>query len=376
MLIGLDGIPLTEQRTGVGNYTSELARALAAARPADEFELIAPKPYSEEISLEARPRNLRTISFHPHLIGRRWWAIGLPSYLRRNAIALFHGTNFEVPLRGQVPAVMTIHDLSLLRHSSMHAARAVWRSRLRLPLMTRKATMIITPSDSVRDEVCEHLNIDRSRVTAIPLAPSARFKPLKESETAATLERLSIEDRFLLFVGTIEPRKNLLTLIRAFEELLRTTELRPQLVIAGKMGWKTNEFRSYIGKSPGADRIRVTGYLSNEELRALYSSCSAFVYPSIHEGFGLPPLEAMACGASVIATRVPSLMTASQTVARIVSAENVNDITAALVELLSDKGLRDTLKEGGLLHAAGFSWDRTAALTSAVYEEAMKRAKR
>jgi alpha-1,3-rhamnosyl/mannosyltransferase len=271
---------------------------------------------------------------------------------------------------------MTIHDLSLLRHSNMHTTRAVWRSRLRLPLMTRKATMIITPSDSVRDEVCEHLNIDRSRVTAVPLAPGAVFKPLKQLETTATLARLSIEHPFLLFVGTIEPRKNLLTLIQAFEQLLRTTELRPQLVIAGRMGWKTNEFRSYIAESPSADRIRVTGYVSNEELRALYSSCSAFVYPSIHEGFGLPPLEAMACGAPVVATRVPSLMTAPETVARIVSPKDVNDITEALVELLSDKGLKDALIDGGFRHAASFSWERTASLTSAVYEEAISRAKR
>src|SRR5262249_4404973 len=152
-------------------------------------------------------------------------------------------------------------------------------------------------------EVCEYFNIQSEKVSAIPLAPRSSFTP--SAETDETRRRLGIEDEFLLFVGTIEPRKNLLVLVQALEEVLRATDLRPQLVVGGKIGWKSEELMSQLEHSPAWDRMKLVGFVSDEDLRALYSSCHAFIYPSIYEGFGLPPLEAMACGAPVIASRVP-----------------------------------------------------------------------
>jgi glycosyltransferase involved in cell wall biosynthesis len=239
--------------------------------------------------------------------------------------------------------------------------------------MARKATMIITPSELVKNEVCDSLKIESGRVVAVPLAPGPGFSPLPLPEASETLRRLSVEDNFLLFVGTIQPRKNLLRLIQAFEVVLRTTQLRPQLVLVGRTGWKTNELMSYLPKSEALNRIRILGYLSDEDLRALYSSCRAFIYPSIYEGFGLPPLEAMACGAPVIASGVPSVMGSKGTVARIVSSEDIESLAAAIVELLTDDDARAELSESGFRHASSFSWERTAAVTREVYEEALRR---
>src|SRR5215210_4110147 len=215
MRIGLDGMPLAQPRTGVGTYTFELGRALAAAAPHDEFELISPLPFEETVPAEARPANLELIYSRPNLFQRRWWTVGLPSYIRRNPLALFHGTNYEVPLRERCPAVVTIHDLSLLLHFSTHEARAVRRARLLMPAMARRARLIITPSELIKNEVCEHLKIQHEKVFAIPLAPRSSLKPLVPAETLAIRKRLAIEDQFLLFVGTIEPRKNLSTFLRA-----------------------------------------------------------------------------------------------------------------------------------------------------------------
>ena len=368
MRIGIDGMALAQPKTGVGTYTFELARALASAAPQDEFQLISPLPFSPPVLAETTPANLQLVYSKPNVLQRRWWTIGLPSYLRSHPLDLFHGTNYEAPLRGSCPAVITIHDLSLLLHSSTHEARAVRRARLLLPLMARQAKAIITPSEQIKSEVCEHLKIRPEKVFATPLAPRSTFAPMSSAETAATRRRLGIDDEFLLFAGTIEPRKNVATLISAFEEILRTTDLRPQLVVAGQIGWKSDELLAQLERSPARNYIKLIGFISDEDLRALYSSCSAFVYPSLYEGFGLPPLEAMACGAPVVASRVPSI---NESVARVTSATDHKDLARIVVELLSDQQLRRSLSERGLKHAREFSWARTAALTREAYAQAL-----
>lgn len=370
MRIGLDGMPLAQPRTGVGTYTFELARALAATAPQDEFELISPLPFEDTVLAETTPTNLELIYSRPNLFQRHWWTLGLPSYIKRNPrLALFHGTNYEIPLREYCPAVLSVHDLSLLLHSNTHEARAVRRARLLLPLMARKAKLIITLSELVKNEICEHLRVKPEKVFPIPLAPRSGFKPMSRVETLATRKRLKIEDQFLMFVGTVEPRKNLSTLLEALEEVVRTTELRPQLVLAGKIGWKANEVLLPLSRSPIRDRVRELGFVSDEDLRALYSSCTAFIYPSIYEGFGLPPLEAMACGAPVIASQVPSI---KKSVARIVSATDSKDLARNVIELLRDEQARQSLSIRGLEYAQEFSWQRTAALTREVYAQALR----
>ena len=368
MRIGIDGMALAQPKTGVGTYTFELARALASATPQDEFQLISPLPFAPPVLAETTPANLQIIYSKPNVLQRRWWTIGLPSYLRAHPLDLFHGTNYEAPLRGSCPAVITIHDLSLLLHSSTHEARAVRRARLLLPLMARQARAIITPSEPIKSEVCEHLEIQPDKVFVTPLAPRSIFKPASQAETAETRRRLGIDDDFLLFVGTIEPRKNLSAIIKAFEEILRTTDLRPHLVVAGQVGWKSDDLLAQLERSPAREHIKRIGFVTDEDLRALYSSCSAFVYPSIYEGFGLPPLEAMACGAPVVASRVPSI---NESVARVASATDFRDLARIVVELLSDQQLRRSLSERGLNHARSFSWARTAALTREAYARAL-----
>ncbi|MGB7926333.1 MAG: glycosyltransferase family 1 protein [Pyrinomonadaceae bacterium] len=377
MRIGIDGIPLHYLKTGVGHYTFEVARCLALASPPDEFELISPHPFVSQPGdgddTEAPP-NLRAVQVETNLLERRWWTIGLPRYIKRHPLALFHGTNFEVPLWKRCPTVLTIHDLSVLLYPETHQRRFVYRTRLMLPLMSRSATMIVTPSESVRREVCQHLRAAPEKVVAVPEAARRIFRQMPPAQAATVRERLGVEDRFLLYVGTIEPRKNLIALVRAFVEILRTTTLRPQLVIAGKKGWLSDDLYAYIKASETADRILFTGYVTDDELRALYSSCSAFVYPSMYEGFGLPPLEAMACGAPVIASDIGSIREAVGDAARLVDPKDVNALARRIVNLLEDDGERRHLSAAGLKHAARFSWERTASSIQEVYDEALRRA--
>jgi glycosyltransferase involved in cell wall biosynthesis len=239
--------------------------------------------------------------------------------------------------------------------------------------MARRATMIVTPSSAVRQEVCELLKVSPDKVVAVHHAPRAEFKPLAREQTIETRNRLGIDDSFLLFVGTIEPRKNLVRLVQAYEQVLETTDARPQLVIAGGEGWLTDDLFKRVGQSRFADRVKWTGYLADEDLRALYSSCRLFIYPSLYEGFGFPPLEAMACGAPVITSRIPVITEVVGDAAHLVSPENINDLAQSIISLLESPEELGRLSAAGRKRAGEFSWDRTARQTHGVYLEAIQK---
>jgi len=377
MLIGIDGLPLCELKTGVGHYTFELARALAELAPEDSFNLISHTPFAsqvkEEIAHQTLPANLFLVQKKTGALDRFWWTAGLPRYLKQSRFALFHGTNYDVPLWSACPTVLSIHDLSLQLHAGTHERRRVRRARRRLPLMARAATMIVTHLEAVRQEIIEHLGVPPARIVAVPAAPRTIFRCVPVEETTHIRKRLGIEDEFILFVGTLEPRKNLQTLVRAFGEILRATKHRPQLVIVGKKGWLTNDLFAGIEASGLADKLCLTGYLTDEEMRALYSSCRVFVYPSLYEGFGLPPLEAMVCGAPVIASRIASIAETTGDAACLVEPTDVSALALSIVSLLEDRGERERLSVAGLKRAAEFTWKRTAEETREVYAEALRR---
>src|SRR2546427_1948016 len=264
MHVGLDGLPLTSPLAGVGHYTLELSRALALMPPADKFELVAYRPFTDvalrEIELNS-PANVRASNARRY---QKWWAIGLPPYVRKARLDLFHGTNYEVPLWNTQRNVLTIHDLSILLHPDKHRQDLARRARHRLPVMVRSASAILAPTEQIKREICENLSVDPKGVFVTPEAPRNTFRPLARQETFQAKRRLGIENDFILFVGTIEPRKNLLTLLRAFDEILFKTSYRPQLVIAGSQGWLMEEWSSFINNSNWGDRLRLTGYLCDE----------------------------------------------------------------------------------------------------------------
>lgn len=371
---GIDGLPLSETKTGVGHYTFELAHALALCAPADQFELVSPRPFLAAANeADEWPPNLQAIQAQVGLLSRRWFLFGLSRYIKERRLALFHGTNYEVPLRKSCPTVLTIHDLSLLLHPETHEAQRVRRARRRLPLMTRAATMIVTPTESVRREVCAHLSVPSNRVVAVPEAPRAIFRPKNAAETLATRMRLGIEGDFLLFVGTLEPRKNLPTLVSAFREVLTETNSRLQLVIAGKTGWLTDDLFTQVRELGLAAHVIFTGYLPDDDLCVLYTSCRAFVYPSLYEGFGLPPLEAMACSAPVIASRIPSIAEVVGEAAVLVDPTDTAALSRSIIELLADENMRQLIASNGRQRALEFSWERTARLMRDVYDETLAR---
>jgi len=371
MLIGIDGIPLAFPKTGIGHYTFELAKALSQLTPANQFEILYPSSFAPIKEFEASS-NLKTNRVPVGPVGRHWWSTGLPRFVSREGFSLFHGTNYDVPLWRRCPTVVTIHDLSQLLFPETHEKRSVKRARLRMPLMARTADAVIVPTEAIRAEVQQNLGIDKEKVFVVPEAARQVFKPIQfGAPNTATRRTFGIGDNFILTVGTLEPRKNIESLVTAFEIVAQHNDA--QLVIAGGRGWLSGPLFTQIAKSPARHRIVLTEYLEDEALRELYCSCRVFVYPSLYEGFGLPPLEAMACGASVIASRIPTLVETTGDAAILVEPKNIAELAEAILGLLNDPAAAEDLAKAGLERASQFSWYLTALKTMSVYEHVLGR---
>ncbi len=370
MRIALDGLPLSRELTGIGHYTLELARHLAKTNSADQVSVASPRGLVPTVTSGSSPSNLRLRRATLNPVIRYWWKFGLTNFLKKEKVEVFHGTNFQLPPQPRCATVLTIHDLSTLLYPETHEGKNVQHAWRWLPSTAQTATMIICPTEAVRQEVHDHLSIPLDKIVAVHEAARSCFGPASDREIARVKQRFNPGEEFLLYVGTIEPRKNLLSLVLAFEQLA-STHPKMRLVIAGRKGWMVEELFAYVKRSPVNNRIIFTGYVSDVELRALYSSCTVFVYPSIYEGFGLPPLEAMSCGAPVVASSIPSIGEVLGEAARLVKPNDFAALKSSLEELLDEPCLRERLSLAGRERAAEFSWDETARRVRNVYERAL-----
>ena len=341
MIAALDATPLTVPTGGVTRYTLELARALAAEFAEDQYWLLSDQPFAIPAPVSA---NLHKGDGPRSAAERRWWLWGLNREMIRRRAEVFHGTDFSVPYIPRRPSVMTVHDLSpwLLKESSI-------RVRRRVPVLLRAGipTMIITPSEAVRRQAISQFKLDPERVAAVPLAASNHFRHVATAPAARP---------YFLFVGTLEERKNIARLVEAWREVRKSQDV--DLVLAGR---RRNDF-SVPAPEEG---LRVLGAVKEEDLPSLYSGAIAFVYPSLYEGFGLPVLEAMQCGATVITSRDPAIMEVSDGAAVHVDATDVRALAEAM-------RVRPVRTEESLKRAAQFSWSSTARKTREVYEAAVR----
>jgi glycosyltransferase involved in cell wall biosynthesis len=372
MRIAIDAIPLATAKTGVGHYTDALAEGLARIHPDHIYDLVSPFDFDFDYNGD-KPKNLNRQYIPVRSIFRKWWLVGLPSLLRIYQVDVFHGTNYCVPVFAPCPTVVTIHDLSLFTQSHTHESVNVKRGKRRMPIMARRASMIIAPSEWTKQEVIEKLRISSEKVRVIYEAAREEMKPLPPHLCQETLDKYRIRTPFLLYVGTIEPRKNLLTLIRAYDDLLRTTPLRPQMVLAGGRGWLCDEVYKLVEDLKLQDQVNFTGYVEDADLPALYSAAGAFIYPSLYEGFGLPPLEAMACGAPVVTSDVSSLPEVVGKAGLTLAPTDTRALTEAMAKLLGDETAREHFRREGLKQAAKFSWARAARETQSVYNEVLRK---
>jgi glycosyltransferase involved in cell wall biosynthesis len=335
MTVAIDGTPLTLSSGGLRRYTEELVSALRAEFPEDRFDFVSDQ--------------LEATKLGP--IRRRWWLLGLPLELLRRRFQVFHGTDFSVPYLPVCPSVMTVHDLSPWLKPEWHRAAARVRRRTPLLLTFGLATLVITPTESIRKQVIDRFRIPPGRVFTIYEAASDQMRPSEPHP-----------GRYFLFVGTIEPRKNIPLLVEAWREV-RRSHPDVRLLLAGRCRADAPP----VATEPGLDLL---GEVPDAMLPNLYSGAIALVYPSAHEGFGLPIVEAMQCGSAVIASDDAALLEVSGGAALHAKADQ---LATAMLLLLENPEELWRRREHSARRARAFSWRQTARNTMEVYGEAIRR---
>jgi len=280
---------------------------------------------------------------------------------------LFHATEHLLPPFRDTPEVLTVHDLIFERFPQYHKRGNYLYLRAAMPLFCRRASAIIAISRSTRDDLVSLYHVPEGKIHVIAEAAAPTFTLRSSDEIAAVRSRYWLPERYVLAVGTIEPRKNLSRLIDACGPLFERG-LIDALVLVGSRGWLVDEFDAHLAASPWRERVILPGYVREEDLPALYGGATITAQPSLYEGFGLPVLEAMACGSPVCASATSSLPEVGGDAAEYFDPTCVEEITAALAKVAGDDALRLRMREAGLTRAALFSWERTAKETLAVYE--------
>ena len=366
MRIAVDARALLGQSTGIGTYTRGIARALAA-REAVEVGLFSPRPLPDP------PPAGGSLTVHAdgHRFGTVWLQTTLPGRAAAwGANALLAALTIG-PARGDVPFVSVVHDLTAVTHPEWHSARTLVGF---LPLWQRtveRAAAFLCVSDTTARELCSTYPEIRPRVSVAHNGVEESFFPMADSTSAErTRRRFAAGRPFLLSLGTLEPRKNLETLVAACERLWARRRARPDLVLAGGPGWKASALHRRIARSPFRDKIHLPGYASRPLAADLYRAAEAFVYPSLAEGFGLPVAEAMACGTPVVASDIDALREVAGDAAIYAPPRDVAALDRAIECALEDETTRERLRAAGPPRAALFTWRAAAERTAAALSRA------
>ncbi len=348
---------------GIHRYIDHLLEHLPAAAPADwRFTALVGKgnPAAYE-GVTMRQASLDTSSPARRIL---WEQLAQPWQL--GEFDLYHALAFVAPLWLRAPMVVTIYDLSFIHYpQGLSASRRLYL-RLFTGLTCRRARRVIAISHSTARDVARQYAIPVSRIdVAAPGHDASRFRPLPDADLRAFKQAKGLPERFWLFIGTLEPRKNLPTLLRAYAALPQTARL--PLVIGGAKGWLYDGIFQTVSELRLSDSVQFVGFVPAEELSLWYNSASLFVYPSVYEGFGLPVLEAMACGTPVVVSNVSSLPEVAGDAGLTVPPHDVETWRAALERAFGDDSWREQARDRGLARAAQFTWQNTAAQTLAAY---------
>ena len=297
-----------------------------------------------------------------------WEQFAQPWALRRIGAHLVHGPAFVGPVFAPCPVVVTIHDLSFIRFPELFRPA----NRLYLTVLTRlsarRARRLIAVSAHTAAETTRLLTIPPERIDVVYHGVDPAFRPLPAGEVAAFRQRRGLPERFIFFVGTLEPRKNLVRLVEAFAHI---RDGHVGLVLAGGKGWLYDELFARVEALGLGKEVLFPGYVMNDELPLWYNGATTLAYPSLYEGFGMPVLEAQACGTPVLTSNVSSLPEAAGDAALMVDPRDVEALAAGLNRLLTDEPLRRQLRSAGLAHAGQFTWSHTAQETARVYRRAL-----
>jgi glycosyltransferase involved in cell wall biosynthesis len=377
----LDVRTATAHFPGIGRYARNLAVAMIGLLAANEELILLWNPTDPTAWDPTRLAN-RQVTVIPAPVSpfalRQQWTI--PLLLRQVANGkaqssipspLYHSTYYLMPYRPGAPTILTIYDLIAMLHPQTVSPRArlLFRVTTRLALAT--AQQIVAISEATRQDLLRYFPIPAKRVTAIPLAADPRFQPQPATAIAAVRRKYNLPKHYLFYLGINKPHKNLVHLVEAYARLSQSSVTNPQfpLIVAGAWDDRYPEPKERVAALKLTEQVRFLGPVDDADLPALYSGCTLFVFPSLYEGFGLPVLEAMACGAAVMCSNASSLPEVAGDAAILFDPLDVDAIAAALQQGIEDADLRRSLAERSLAQTANFSWARTAAETLTLYRQ-------
>lgn len=356
----------------MGVYAGNLARELAKGARGPELCLLGGKSNLAALPFSAGgiPVIPTKVAHDSHPLGDLWEHLVLPGRLRGARVDLVHGPAALVPLLSRgFKTVVTIHDLVPFTHPDTVPKKYATYMRALLRRSVKRVDHIITDSRSTQYDLVKLLAVDPARVSVTPLAASDEFRPIDDdSKLDQVCKRHGITRPFVLYLGNLEPRKNLVRLAWAFKRTVRQLGGGVQLVIGGQAAWLAERLQAGWQDLETGREVVFTGYLAQEELPLLMNAAKVFAFPSLYEGFGLPVLEALACGTPVLTSDRGSLPEVAGDAALIIDPEDVGQMAGALERILCDTELSAKLAEAGPIQAAKFSWARCAQETSEIYQ--------
>lgn len=370
MKILINALLLNNRFSGVQYSTEHLLRSLASLRSGGHgITALTGAAYRgplagdnglrlDKVSFDTANRPARIMFEH----------FRLPGYFRRNGFQLYHGTGYILPWTADMPSVLTVHDLIALDYPQYCRPENALYFRMGLPRSIKKADRIIAVSYAVKNDILRRFNIPPDRIAVVYHGVDPTFKKVTNLFDLNRVRlKYNIPDRYILFVGNLEPKKNLRRLIDAFLHLKKEKAIPHKLLIVGQDGWKNNDVWRKIRTAGRASDIVCTGYVNREDLPAIYSMASLFAFPSLYEGFGMPVLEAMACGVPVLVSNTGALPEVAGNISPLVDPMDVQAIADGIFQLLDDERLRRTNIRYGLDRVRSFTWENTAWQTLEVY---------
>lgn len=387
MKIGVDARFLTHpQPGGFKTYTENLINALARIDTENEYFLYTDRTPGDLFKIESPNFNLRTVSTGLPFIGVPWREqVRLITSARKDRIDLFHSPCLTAPLFLSCPFVVTIHDMiwafpeKYSKATSFSVKRKLmeWYNRYLPYYASKRASAIVTVSYAAKKSIVEQLKIDKDRVFVTHEAANPIFKPIKDRKLIDNIRsKYNLPPNFIMAIGSADPRKNIRKLVEAFSRLPSELREKYNLVVIWTHSFLAHDLFKSIEKLGIKGDVKFLEYVPNEDLVFLYNAAALFVFPSLYEGFGLPPLEAMSCGVPVIAANNSSIPEVVDTAALLFNAENSEEISATITRALTDDSLRISLVEKGITQAASFSWDKCGFETLNIYKSVYKHANR